>query len=146
MSEQSEYVPRFERAKLLHDYFKHLTSVSTAAVVFMVTFQKEFPNNDARYFIVASIVAFFACIICAVGAQSAYIWYASSKPRRIGKIMYRIGRTGCWMAFGFAMFFLTAFAVKGLLDPEATKKPDSASKAPTAALSYPAPASGGGAR
>ena len=112
LSRPIEPVSRFERAKLLHDYFKHLTTVSTASVVFIVTFHEKFPDTaPQKGLIAASIVAFLVCVVCSVGAQTAYIWYASSDPRREGKLVYLVGRTGSWIAFFAGVICLVAFAL-----------------------------------
>jgi hypothetical protein len=104
MTTPADQVSRFERAKLLHDYFKHLTTVSTAAVVFMVTFHKEFPSTGKDGGLVAASIA-----------ATAYIWYASSEPRRAGKLVYLIGRTGSWVAFVAALVLLATFALTRLI-------------------------------
>ena len=97
MGRTIETVSRFERAKLLHDYFKYLTTISTGSVVFMVTFSKEFsqPPTGKAWF-AASIVAFMICVICSVASQTAYIWYATSDERPAGKVIYSMGLLGSW--------------------------------------------------
>ena len=115
MSTIPEPVSRFERAKLLHDYFKHLTTVSTGSIVFLVTFHEKFAGGTVGLkWLAAGLLAFLVCVVGSVCAQTAYIWYASSEPRGFGKYIYQGGLVGSWVGFLGGVVFLVVFAFKRL--------------------------------
>jgi hypothetical protein len=115
MDTYPERVSRFERAKLLHDYFKHLTTISTGSLVFLVTFHDKFKDGTwgLRWF-AATLIAFLVCIVGSVLAQTAYIWYASSEPRAFGKFGYVGGLFASWIGFLGGVAFLVIFAITRL--------------------------------
>jgi hypothetical protein len=115
MDISSETAFRFERAKLLHDYFKYLTTISTGSVVFLVTFSNRFSEPETGIgWLAASIVLFMVCVMSSVAAQTAYIWYASSEPRKVGKYIYQLGLFGSWMGLMGGVICLVIFALKRL--------------------------------
>lgn len=115
MDTSSETVPRFERAKLLHGYFKYLTPISTGSVVFLVTFSKEFSGTKTEIqWLAASIVLFMACVVSSVAAQTAYIWYASSEPRKAGKYIYELGLFGSWIGVMGGVICLVIFCSQAI--------------------------------
>jgi hypothetical protein len=112
MDTKPQTVDRFERAKLLNDYFKHLTTISIGSIAFLVTFIKEFtePKDGLGWFATA-LVAFLICVIFSVAAQTSYIWYAS-KPEgtQLTKPIYLTGLVGSWLGLVTGVFCLVIFA------------------------------------
>ncbi|MET0463899.1 MAG: hypothetical protein ABW007_12130 [Chitinophagaceae bacterium] len=112
MNTKSQTVDRFERAKLLHDYFKHLTTISTGSIAFLVTFIKEFtePKVGLGWF-AGALVAFLICVASSVAAQTAYIWYASNPEKTLPtKSIYQTGLVGSWLGLVAGVFCLVIFA------------------------------------
>jgi hypothetical protein len=115
MDPPADSVSRFERAKLLHDYFKYLTTISTGSVVFLGTFSKELSQAKVGMeWFAASIILFMVCVVSSVAAQTAYIWYASSEVRPMGKHVYLVGLFGSWAGLLGGVISLVVFALHRL--------------------------------
>jgi hypothetical protein len=117
MDSEFPKIDRFERAKLLHDYFKYLATLSTGSTAFLVTFSKNFEGdqNNALNWFVATLVSFMTSAVSSVFAQTAYIWYASSPGSILGnKYLYVVGLLGSLIGFVLGVLFLVIFAIHRL--------------------------------
>ena len=98
-----------------NDYFKHLTTVSTGSLVFLVAFHDKFKDGAMElHWLKATLIAFLVCVVGSMLAQTAYIWYASSEPRPLGKFVYVGGLLASWFGFLGGVAFLVIFALTRL--------------------------------
>ena len=116
MTTEPTPVSRFERAKLLHDYFKYLATLGTGSVAFLVTFSEKFAGEKGSLlWFAAALISFMVCVISSVAAQTSYIWYATSPESRYGtKGMYLLGLWGRWIGLLGGVMCLVVFALDRL--------------------------------
>lgn len=102
-----------DQVKLLFDHSRHLTSVSTASIVVLVTFlEKLSAKPELTWLVAVSLAGFGITIIASIVAQAGVINFADSK--------YDAGGRGTGAAFIAAhIFFVLAtvsLAVFGFLN------------------------------
>ena len=106
-------INRLERAKLLHDYFKYIATLSTGSTAFLVTFFEKFEGeSNTLVWFASALVAFMVSAVSSVAAQTSYIWYASSSDKFFAsKYIYLTGLTGSLAGFFLGIFLLVIFAL-----------------------------------
>jgi hypothetical protein len=105
-----------EHNKIVVDYLKHLTTLSTGAIILQIAFlEKLFAHPKWKALIVISLLSFAVAVIASVIAYTAVI---STKFRDWeGKPLF----FGClsiyatWVSFLLGITSLTAFAIRNLL-------------------------------
>ena len=61
---------RLEEVKLLHDYLKHLTTLSTGSILLVTAFlEKLFPHPEWKFLVIVALLGFTAVIVLALLLQ-----------------------------------------------------------------------------
>jgi len=104
------------------DYFKHLTTLSTGAVVLIATFLEKFaPHPHWRPAVIVSLLGFLAAILGSVAVMTGVTGLAVNAPNRgpeAGGSWVRrataVGMLAAWLGFVVGITALTIFALKNL--------------------------------
>jgi hypothetical protein len=105
-----------EESKLAHDYFKHLTTLSTGSILLIATFlDKLFAQPEWKFFVGIAIVAFLISIICSIIIQAIILETMYDRPT-VGmlKILGMLAIIGSWSGFLIGVMSLGIFALKNL--------------------------------
>jgi len=63
-----------EKVKILNDHTRHISTMSTAALLLLATFHEKLPGfNRFNYFLAISLIVFTLSLICALMAQKIVI-------------------------------------------------------------------------
>lgn len=104
-----------EGQKLIYDVFKHVTTLSTGAILILVALlEKFFKNPEWKALIAASFIGFILAIVSSV---TAMIMIGSSvlKSGKGGKVEARLGGLSILLSIGSFMagiIILVVFALK----------------------------------
>ena|SRR5215210_487575 len=107
-------VPFVEAKKLLHDYLKHLATLSTGSILVMVTFlEKLFQKPEWKLLVSVSLVGFMLSVVMCILVQSADILDIERKEEwALNAIAY--GLVLAWVGFLIGVLSLGVFALKNL--------------------------------
>ena len=106
-----------ESVKLLFEVYKHITTLSTGAIVILSTFlEKIFKTPKEPRLIVLSLIGFLAAILFSIWimAYLAVEQEITRKSRRIDRILFKILYYLSPAAFMFGVLALAAFTVLNL--------------------------------
>jgi hypothetical protein len=85
MKEKAKYEgPLVESHKYFFDYFKHITTLNTAAILLMVTFlEKAFKRPQWTILAVIAFGCFLLSLICSVSIMYRYAWLIWHEEERM---------------------------------------------------------------
>jgi hypothetical protein len=113
-------VYQIEWVKNTLEYLRHLTTLSTGAVLLLATFlEKVFPQPKSRGWIVTSLVSFMVAIVACVIAYSVALYMSMAvrdNPQKGDSeaMITFVALCIVWFSFLVGMSSLTVFAVKNL--------------------------------
>lgn len=101
------------------DYLKHLTTLSTGAVVLIATFLEKFaPHPHWRAAVIVSLLGFLAAILGSVAAMTGLAMDAAAAGTEASGDwvdgMQVLGVMATWLGFVVGITALTIFALKNL--------------------------------
>jgi hypothetical protein len=102
------------------DYFKHLTTLSTGAVVLIATFLEKFaPHPHWRPAVIVSLLGFLVAILGSIAVMTGLAMNAPNANTAGGTgdwvdVMQVLGMFAAWLGFVIGITALTIFALKNL--------------------------------
>jgi hypothetical protein len=116
---QQDSVPPYliEQLKLMADYLKHITTLSTGSIVLLTIFlEKLFVKPRWKHLVRTSLCGFTLSLIASVIAFTGLLYPlpATAGGRDLGGPVWAIGLIGTWLGFLVGVISLTAFAVGNL--------------------------------
>ena len=105
-----------EETKVMMDYLKHLTTLSTGSLLLIVTFiEKIFTHPEWKVLVAIAIASLLVSILSAVGAMTVHAaTIHKSSPSTAVNVLGAFGLIGTWLGFIVGMCSLTAFALRNL--------------------------------
>ena len=106
-----------ESHKLLHDYLKHLATLSTGSILLIVSFIDEvFVAPEWACLVGWTIGCFTVCVCASVAAQAGNIDAVSNDKResRSSSGLAGLGLIASWLFFSAGIVLLFVFALKNL--------------------------------
>jgi len=107
-----------EKLKLLHDHTKHVTTLSTGAILILVAFYEKIPDSPMVHkFIPISLIFFVACILSATFAQIIVIVSHSNEDKEYEKNTLAFTDKvflASWLTFAAGMVSLCIAGLFGL--------------------------------
>jgi len=108
-----------ELNRVWSDYFKHLTALSTGAVVLIATFLEKFaPHPHWRPAVIVSLLSFLAAILGSVAVMTGLAMNAPDRGSEAGGNWVDratvLGMSAAWLGFVVGITALTIFALKNL--------------------------------
>jgi hypothetical protein len=118
----NDYTPTnvIEKFKLVSDYLKHLTTLSTGSIILLAAFlEKIFTQPSWKKLVVVALGGFMLSVVSSVAAYT-YLIYTfpeseSEYPSKSLESIWVISILGAWMGFLAGVVSMTAFAIKNLL-------------------------------
>ncbi len=109
-----------EEAKLMHDYLKHLATLTTGSILLLVTFlQKVVVSPKLRWAIILSFIAFSLSIVSNIVAQSGNLeamHFTSEQQQKSGWfIAFSLAVFATWITFLLGLLSLVIFALGNML-------------------------------
>lgn len=108
-----------EKIKLLHDYTKHVSTLSTAAILMLVTFYEKLPGFPIVYkSIIFPLIFFVMSILVATFTQKVVISSLSNNDEKYeGNTLEFTDKALIisWLLFVLGMIFLCVIGVIGFL-------------------------------
>ena len=105
-----------EETKVMMDYLKHLTTLSTGSLLLLVTFiEKIFVHPEWKFLVVIAIGSFLVSIVSAVAAMTAHA--ATIHDSNPGSGISLLGGSdliGTWVGFLIGICSLAVFALRNL--------------------------------
>jgi hypothetical protein len=100
-----------EKRKVLLDYAKQLTTLSTGSIVLVGAFaEKVFPEATCKELLAIALTAFVVSVIGAIVAHT--IWLIEFPPRSKERSWERsVGGFGLWAAWGGFLVGIISFAI-----------------------------------
>jgi hypothetical protein len=112
--QETEPFRRREHAKMMFDYFKHLTTLSTGSVLLLVTLlEKVFLNPRWKLLIAFSYGGFVISILSSVIAMLMLVKLAGKSSDPVMSVL-AAGATTALASFFLSILCLAIFAVKNL--------------------------------
>jgi|SRR5712691_10655838 len=103
-----------ESQKLILDYLKHLTTLSTGSIVLLVAFlEKIFLQPKLKFLVVISILAFAVSVLASVIVHTIFVTH-NPGIRHYGRVLGNIGGIAMiagWLTFLIGIAALSLFAV-----------------------------------
>lgn len=109
---------KMERYKLITDYLKHLTTLSTGSILLLAAFlEKIFPNPSGKLLVVGSLLGFMASVVASIVAHTyAIADFPGDGPhlKRKSTIVGGSALMAAWIGFLLGVASLTIFAMVNL--------------------------------
>jgi hypothetical protein len=117
MNEDQRHERELEFRRLLHDYIKHLATLSTGSILLIITFREKLSDRPHWTWMVAIAMACFAIsLLASVIAQISSLDTLSfeQSPKELEDA------TGwsmilCWLAFLLGIAFFVTFGIRNIL-------------------------------
>ncbi|NQZ53134.1 MAG: DUF751 domain-containing protein [Piscirickettsiaceae bacterium] len=104
-----------EHKQLLHDYLKHMVTISTGMILIMVTFLHQISKNPEWKFCVAiALVSFMATVFGCILVQTADIFDINHSEDWSANVAI-FGISIAWMGFVTGIIALVVFGLKNIL-------------------------------
>jgi len=105
-----------EEAKVVHDYYKHLTTLSSGSILIVVTFLEKLTSSPEWQFLVGlSIIAFMVTIVSCVFVSVYTIETMHYKDEGSWFAVFTgLAVIAAWVGFLVGMISLGIFALKNL--------------------------------
>jgi uncharacterized membrane protein YidH (DUF202 family) len=111
-------IPDVEHSKIVHDYLKHLTTLSTGSIVLITAFlEKLFTQPQWKFLVIVSILGFMLCVLACVLAQTLLLYYGRL-DRKSDEKMSLVGALSlfaAWIGFLIGVVALSVFAIRNFL-------------------------------
>lgn len=102
-----------EVSKLLHDYLKHITTLSTGSILLVVTFMERlFRQPEWQFLIGIALIGFLASIVFSVVVMTINIDHMHQST--IEGVWGGVSLLGVWAGFILGIISLAVFALKNI--------------------------------
>lgn len=109
---------KMERYKLITDYLKHLTTLSTGSILLLAAFlEKIFPNPSGKMLVIVSLVGFMISVVASIVAYTyAILDFPGDGPRmtRTSTIAGGSALMAAWLGFLAGVASMMIFAIVNL--------------------------------
>ncbi len=111
-----------EARKIIHDYLKHLATLSTGSILLIVTFLEKMSAQPRWTWLVAvTIISLAICVMTTLIGQAGNLDSLTEHedPNELGKITF-IFMLISWFCFGVGIIAMVVFGVANLFQPTIT--------------------------
>lgn len=108
--------PLSEHAKNFFEYLRHLTTLSTGAILLLTAFlEKIFPHPKWKAVVVGSLASFCVAVVASVLTYTVMIYRAPGGPSDKLDAVAGCSLYTTWIGFLTGILLLTIFAIKNIL-------------------------------